>query len=519
MQLTLYLFAKNYYPLQTLDLGEYSSDFRIRLSEGETTQVFLADSSAAPKWLSELSAVASTPPPMLFASSVKGLFFIRVRRHWMAASFGHSWQMLSNCEIVRDFGTRTVLNLADEKSLRSIRRSRVADAGMQAIEVIPDADSISRFGMDIEQDLLNGVKAKASASCELGNTLNGTESLKIEVDLESKSIRSVCEEAFRIYHRRSYAKSFAWFDNIHAETSPSLIERLNLKLARAVSLGVKSFTMCTPSLLAWDEYDTISYAPQRSRTARVSQELDVRQWRKSLGPIRISVKTLMEKKIYAYKSDTPQVVSSWPVIRCINAQISLDKNTFFLSSGSWFRVEQNYINKVNVAISKIAVEKYTPPKQIINKSLKLEHEGEYNLRIGTSFASRYYLMDKNLVTIIGHSTVEVCDLLRRDGTMICVKPWGGKSSSLSHLFQQAIVSMKLLSGSNQYAADVEAKISDIGFHKSWQKARDEPKVVLAILRGIPKESLPFFAKVSLANCERTLREMRCRVSYVVIPKS
>lgn len=519
MLLTLYLLEKGRYPPSVLDLDGYQKSFQIKIDDSENAQVYLKESGAPPDWLVELGKISSSPPPEIFTSNLKGIFFLRVKQYWIVDTFGHAWQMLSTSEIVRDFGIRCVLNLASSRSLKSIRRNRIASSALQAIEQIPDTDDIARFGMDIEQDLLSGVKARIDESHGFGPSASGTSSLKIDVNTSIESIRSACERAFRTYHRRSYLINFDWFDKIKPERRSNIIEKLDRKLARAVSLRVRSIVMCTPDLTAWDEFDVISYTPRKPRSKPVSQPLDTVQWRNSAGLKRVSVAILKERKIYAYKNDGTSLVSSWPVFNCIHATIKLGSEVFTINNGSWYKLETSFVSRINNEVQNIISEKYRLPKQSRNANLKPEHEGQYNLRISKDFSSRYALMDKNLIPIIGHSTVEVCDLLRRDKTLICVKPWGGKSASLSHLFQQAIVSARLLSESKSYALQVRGKIQDASFRPVWDsvcRSDNTPKFLLATLRGIPKEDLPFFAKVALVNCAKTLRQMRCTVTYSYI---
>lgn len=519
MLLTLYLLEKGKHPPSVLNLDNYQRSFEIKISVNETTHVYLKESGSPPDWLLDLGKISSTPPPEIFTNNLRGLFFLRIKQYWMVATFGHAWQMLSTAEIVRDFGVRCVLNLASLKSLKSIRRNRIASSALQAIEQIPDADDIARFGMDIEQDLLSGVKAKIDEDHRYGPSASGTSSLKVDVNTSIESIRSACERAFKVYHRRSYLKSFEWFEKIRPERRLNVIERLDRKLARAISLRVRSIVMCTPDLMAWDEFDTISYAPRKPKSKAVSQQLDSTQWRNSTGLKRISIDTLKERKIYAYKNDGASLVSSWPVLSCVHATLKLGSDIFTINNGSWYKLESSFVNRINNEISNISAEKYRLPKQVRNAALKLENEGEYNARISKDFSSRYTLMDKKLIPIVGHSTIEVCDLLRRDRTLICVKPWGGKSASLSHLFQQAIVSAQFISESAQYVKQVKDRIHDAGFKKIWEdvcKDDNRPKFLLATLRGIPKEDLPFFAKVALVNCTKTLRQMRCTVAYSYI---
>lgn len=134
----------------------------------------------------------------------------------------------------------------------------------------------------------------------------------------------------------------------------------------------------------------------------------------------------------------------------------------------------------------------------------------------------YVLMDKHNITYGGgQSKVEVCDILGKKDTFIHVKPYSG-SSTLSHLFNQGLVSADLILADTEFKKLVNETISDITDNKDFNvRGDDKLKVIYAIIQKnkegeLPR--LPFFSKVSLRYVKSRLKTMRCDVELAIIVK-
>jgi uncharacterized protein (TIGR04141 family) len=517
MRLTLnvYLLRKKIFPSQALDLTDFHAVAQIPIGYGASGTLLVRSSHAQPEWLKILSSLVGGINNVYSSAAVQGLLSLRHKQRWFVITFGHAWQRIDLRFVEPDFGVRCVLNLAEPNSLRSIRRDRVADASIQAIEQRAENDEISGFGMDIERDMLRGVKAQVDEAYGFGAHVVGADAFKGTVDLSGDTILRFCRRALGFYGRSSVSKKFAWFDKIKAVKDLSVISKLENRLARAVSLGVRSITLTIPDLLAWDQYDTFSFARTKRGQLPVAEDLTIKQWRGAHTSGRLSIKDLDDGYVFAYKSGQLHLVEKWPLRRCINATVKCEGGTFVTQRGDWYRVEPDFVKQTDIAVSSISLDKIRFPKL---ESLT-ETEGNYNIRVSKSFASRYFYLDRRLVKVVGKSSIEVCDLLRFDGAMVCIKPWGGKSESLSHLFQQAVVSAQLISSHPPFLEGVDKVITSPGYKRIWVaegKKTSGGVYVLGVIRGVPKEQLPFFAKVALVNCALALTQMRFDVRYAVI---
>lgn len=514
LSINLYLLQKGVDPLQEINLRDFRRAFSVPVSRADRSILYYKVSGDEPEWLKSLKQLAGNVDDIGRSASPQALLFVRWKQRWFVLTFGHAWQRVANARIEPDFGTRCVLNIARPDSLVSIRRDRVADSSIQAIEQIPDTDDIHRFGMDVEQDMLRGVKAKIDESFGFGAFVVGGDSFKGTIDFSNDSILKFCRRLLRFYGMSAVSKNFSWFNKIKPVSDAIVISKLEDRLARALSLGVRSITLTIPEFLAWDQYDTFSFAKQKRGHAPVSEPLDPVHWRRAHVADRVTSALVNSSFIYAYKLGRSDLVTKWPFRKCINSTIRLGAVTYVTQSGKWYRVHGDFIEEVGAAVAAIPKDNIYFPKVRAG-----ETEGNYNTRMGSDFASRFFYLDKKLVHVTGRSNIEACDLLRFDGGLVCVKPWGGKSQHLSHLFQQAIVAGQLIASHPPYIIGVSNVINRPGFNAIWGRESAKPSgavIVLAIIRGVPKEKLPFFAQVALINCARTLTQMRYEVRYTTI---
>ncbi|MCP4900880.1 MAG: hypothetical protein GY906_28265, partial [bacterium] len=123
-----------------------------------------------------------------------------------------------------------------------------------------------------------------------------------------------------------------------------------------------------------------------------------------------------------------------------------------------------------------------------------------------SAPDKFLLMDKDTISIPGgRSSVEFCDLYTIDRHIIHVKRYRGSSSSLSHLFAQALVSAEIFSGDIDFRKAVNAKLEpDFTIPHIENTKRDDYEIVFAIIRGPARPtSLLSFARLNLMRtCQR-----------------
>ena len=118
----------------------------------------------------------------------------------------------------------------------------------------------------------------------------------------------------------------------------------------------------------------------------------------------------------------------------------------------------------------------------------------------------------------GHSKIELCDLLSKDKELIHIKPLTG-SSTLSHLFSQAAVSVELVLSDSPFFSLANEKIKEISGSEDFIITyRRNIKMVFAIIHKKPEQlpQIPFFSKVSFRYTKSRLQAFGFNVSIKAI---
>lgn len=506
--------------IKHVSLTGFPHTLHVRLDNDVVGTLYYGQSSSMPDWLKFFSALSEdVVDPDVRSASVSGILLVEIEARVFALTFGHAWQKIKQSGMEPNFGIRCVLNLAEKDSLRAIRRDRVAEDSIQAIEQIPDSDEIERFGMDVEKDLLRGVKAKIDPSCNFGVWVAGADSFKASIDLKVESLNQYLIRCLRLWEKDTYQRNFRWIDNISAIRDELLEVRLIEAVVDRVSKKDSAFSLCVPDLLSWDDHDFFSFSRKRRGQLPCANHLDLSHWVETVisEDGRITSSSLFDRSIVAYRNGDV-FGGSWPVISCLHGMVNLDGKIYLLHAGHWYELNENFVDEINRKISSIGVSDIQlPPVRMREK------EGEYNFRVAKESGGAVLWMDKKLICHGGgKSRIEVCDLFTDHAKIICVKPWGEKSGSLSHLFFQAKISIQLINNDPTYCEKVRAYIESVnsGFAWVWQFICEDPKdaeVILAVLRGPEKEKLPFFAKLSLVDTISDLRGMRFKATYLAVP--
>ncbi|WP_081275075.1 DUF6119 family protein [Xanthomonas graminis] len=503
-----------------LDTANFSRSMDIDVGAEAPVRLYYGHTLGRPPWLVKLSRFSISPAFQLpEVGSVSGLFHVRIKDRDLVLTFGHAWQKMRSKPIEPNFGIRCVLNLAEENALRAIRRDRVADETLQAIEQIPGSDGIERFGLDVEKDILRGVKASVSGRSGFGVWIAGSDSFKASVDLSAESIFSFLLRVLDVWAADKYKENFDWIDNISPVRDEHDISTLNTALVEELLENPDKFSLCSPELLSWDDFDFFSFERKKTGQAPCANHMDISHWlsclRYKYG--QVTSKEISESQIFAYSADGIRK-DQWPALSCVNGVLSLDAETYLTHAGNWYRVSEDFVERIDRRVESIEVSNVRLPSVELR-----EKEGDYNSRVAAIEGSPLLLMDKKLINYGGgRSKLEVCDLFTDDGHLICVKPWGNASESLSHLFLQARHTVTLINNDEAYRGRVKEYIAglDAGYAIIWDCICEDTKdaeLVLAVLRGCPKEKLPFFAKLSLVGCVDELRKMRFKCTYISVP--
>lgn len=505
---------------------------------------FTAAHPHTPSWAKAINAVLGEDVPFPRVNSAGAVLVARRLTAdgavFLAFTFGYGRQLLRPDSFERGFGLKASLNIVfegdtgtgdwDPARLRSVDAKRVGPNILRTRHQVAGVAALEQLDVNARRDLLNGVTGVPMDEARWGARVTGRDPLQFaRASLAPLGI--VCDDVLAAHAADDYQARFSFIDNFLAVTDPLLVTRLQEEvLASVQSTDVTSVDLAPPELVDWEDVTGFVYHSDGGRTPTRRRELRLKDYVASLAAKGLLSSLTVEKmKGYVVKAvnDTGTTVTQWSVWRCLFGQMSIDNETYVLDDGDFYTVSAEYRDSVDSAMTDLEESSKELPKWEA-----LEYEKDYN-RKAAQGSPEYLLLDRRTISVSDQtSTIELCDVLTSDATLIHVKRRKDGSASLSHLFAQGLVSADLLvtrpdfrkaalvriEEAEQERASNSGDGSFVGRFNVLDDVRvgtRDFEVVFAIYgewNGKDFSSLPFFSKVMLRNVLDDLGRLGCRVS-------
>ena len=303
-------------------------------------------------------------------------------------------------------------------------------------------------------------------------------------------------------------------DRPHKKVKDSrLISALETELIRLINEDSPAIWMAVPDVIDWVNISVFKYCG-RDLHNDIHIEIVKGAFKNGLT----NFEQLKQKTIHAISAqDGASPYMSWQAHKCLYGEIEYGGKAYCINNGRWFCVDKDFVNLVNEDYEKTPVSDM-PFLRCTNKH---RTENEYSKDFVSSNNEYLLCMDReNIVYGGGRSKVELCDILTTDNKYVHIKPYSG-SATLSHLFNQAVVSAELVLGDSEFRAKANIKIGELTDNHAFQISEGKrPNVILAIIsdEDVERPHIPFFSKVALRYTKRRLETFGCNLSIKNIKK-
>ncbi len=468
-----------------------------------------------PKWAAIFSKVVdieligkTTNVSAAFLLEVNGCNFILV--------FGQGGRFLICDDVCEErFGLLVALNSVDRESFRCIDKQSLDSIESHTRIQSGHETTADQFGLDVEQDMLKAIVG-APKNITLGKRMTGTDSLSVVVEMSLSDLPSLLSKYKDKFEEDLTATDYQWVNNISIVKSTSaIVEKLNNQLeAKFQQKDYSNLWLSIPQIINWESVKGFMYT---NGGKLVHPDINLEGFLSTVKSGQaITVDLLKLRRVSCADEDHNQIFASWPVLKCLYAEIDYDSNKYLLNDGKWFKVSQDFVTKTNDDFCNIANSTLKLPKYIGGG------EGKYNLDVSQALPEQFALLDdKNKIFHGGgHGQVEACDLFSIDKQLIHVKQYG-KSSVLSHLFAQGFVSGQLIQLDPEFRSKVKAKLqSPFNDLITIRKRPDEGEytIIYAVISNSEGDELylPFFSRVNLNNTYKTLSGFGYKVEVLKI---
>jgi uncharacterized protein (TIGR04141 family) len=429
-----------------------------------------------------------------------------------AVCFGYGRNLLKPGAWVEDFGLKVALNSIDPERIRSVDRARFDSIAQQSrIQASREAE-IGAFGLDVEQDLLRGVTGRPIDET-LARSLSGTDALYVNVTSRLEGIPALLDRYLTQYRSHFYQERFGWVDHLGEVRDPTLRADLDDGLAQKINhRDFDSLWLSVPTLLEWSGIKGFTYSTARS--ADEFEDLHIVDFLEQHPTRPVHVNMLKNKRVYQIDVATDLPVRNWSIYQCLYCEIEREHNTYLLTSGKWYRIDQDYLSRVNADVAAIPVSTLTLPVY------RDSSEFEFSQRAVAGANGAWALMDQDLIRYPGlPDPIEFCDIYTDQSQIIHIKRYGG-SSTLSHLFAQGLVSARLFHSDRDFRRAVNDRLPPTHrtFDPDSHLPRDQYEIVYVIIsRSSSELHLPIFSRINLRHASRGILPLGYRLSILKVP--
>lgn len=424
---------------------------------------------------------------------------------YFVITFGYGRNLLNNNVIEERFGLLVTLNVVDSNHLRSIDVNSLESVPLKNRIQSSALAGISNFNIDIDRDFLKAVTGKSSID-SFDGTLSGSDTLSVSTDKQYDDIQHFLKECYLYFVSDKYKDDFDWVDHMNVVKDADLIAALDQEMINNLnSENTSLMWVSIPEIIDWSGDIRISV-----KTTQFD-DIDISDL-KSLYEMPFTIDILKTQRVSIVDSNDNKL-KTWPLYKCIYADLEYNDKQYLLNEGKWFILENNFVKMVKNYYEESAVFMGDLPVYDV------KDEKQYNEKIEALDKSNYFLMDRKLI-LLGGDTIEFCDVYSKEKKFIHVKNFKG-SAVLSHLFYQGLVSAESFFD-KEFRNKVNEKF-ERGFSVSSETSispTDYEVVYVIAKKNSTSKSLPdipFFSKVSFRNASKRLLRYGYKVSITAVP--
>lgn len=503
------------------------SDLELVILEIGGDYFYFQDSKeSTPKWVNNFfkDKIDKTDKDKLKSSTSKGLLISHIEvdgvNRFFAITFGYGRSIMKSNVWVEDFGLKVTLNKLDKENIKKIETKHLSGNTSNMTNQLSIASNIDSFLLDKELDVLNSITSKFIDK-DFGNYIHGKESISFSADFDIINIKSILRKCYDYYLKNDYRESFPWVDNVKIIKNKENINTLNKIIFDYFDNNINDnkvnvendlkIWMSVPDNINWEDFECFKYSNSDVEYGDILIEdfIEINQKIRKEKQIDFSEKNLKQIEISTISSSSGFQAEHWKAYNCIYAELEYNKKLYLLSNGNWYLLDNDYREGINNFYENIDyLENYLPDA---SSNIK---EGSYNANVSKANPS-FILFDKKNIILKGLTPIEFCDLFdTNEKNIIHVKNYQS-SATLSHLFNQGVVSAELFINNEEFRNEVN-NINKVIDNFDKNKINSYTIMYAIISKKDEKLSIPFFSKVTLKHAVERLKLYNFKFKLVKI---
>jgi uncharacterized protein (TIGR04141 family) len=480
----------------------------------EGASLFILDNDPRPPWWRNYFRIKRP----LNQVTKGALIFLPVRGRCFALSFGHVFHNLKDVTYEYDFGLKVTLNSVDPQELKSTD-SLEPGVGRRQRTQVPVGSDLTLFDFDRDSSILRRLTGKVKEVHRgLFRHATGASNLRISSDVQPNDLAELCAKLLELYQSEEYKETFPEIQNIGPVRDPSLIERLNDNLVVAFRERDDDLNLTVPDLINYE--DDVYAAFSGAGASLIYDDVFMERYYEYLEGHEVDIDAIGIKELQHHSllltDEDGSVRDRHSIYKSLIYDTSLDRTSYHLCEGNWYRVERDYVAKIAKYLDPLCVDIALPAYQH-------DCEGHYNEAVAAADTS-IVCLDETNISPAGETKVEPCDLYsveRNDAVFQHVKV-STLSSKLSHLFNQGVNAIELIRLEDEALRKLKTLIKEKVARAKYDAMvaplnEKSHRVVFAIVtHKDPKQkskNLPLFSRISLMRNMKALQVRNVAASF------
>lgn len=479
---------------------------------------YVPSATVTPKWLDSFYC-GRIPKERIYTSNARVTLIARVNvaddvKKTFAITMGYGKYLLESDVVENDFGIKVVLNSISHDNLRKIIKTNIGGNQKTSSEQLPLASAIDEFGFDIENDLISAITGLSNDDKLTVGMMSGSDLLSLTSEVDITNLQQFLRKVYTKYCSTEYRKNFGWIDYIQRVKDARIISKLEQKTVELIKEKSPNIWMAVPEVIEWENVAGFKYDGEK-----IEPDIEIDKVVASFRSGFSQYVQLKNKSIYAISAqDNVTNYAAWRASKCLFGEVEVDGKAYCINNGYWYCVDKDFVHLVNAEYESIPVSKM----EFAECEKKHTNENLYTVDFVKTKPDYMICMDKKTIYYGGgRSQVELCDILTVDNKFIHIKPYSG-SSTLSHLFNQAVVSAELIRTDKEFLKKANDKIKEVTNNKAFSVSDEKnPHVILAIISkmDVERPNIPFFSKVALRHTMRRLKAYNCNLEIKNIKRN
>jgi uncharacterized protein (TIGR04141 family) len=481
-------------------------------------KLFLLDQKAYSPWWKEYWGIDKD-----IKQSITGaIAFIPVNNRFFALTFGHTYHYLDEYSYEYDFGLTVTLNSLDPNQLKSTDILYPENSQRQRIQN-PIASDITFFNFDRNSSIVGKLTGKVKDEYkDIFSNTTGANNLAITIKKTPKELPFFLSRLLEIYQKDDYKKTFPDLHNVIPLHDPNIINELDSKLIEAFNNRSKEVVLSIPDMVDDPANLNIFFSGAGRKKRYVYNDVYIDYYREYLSDNSKHSIATQDLKKHSMNLCNDDGVSSkaYSIFKSLLFDCKVNDNTYHLCDGNWYQIDNNYLISLNKFLDSYF---YTDDSLIVYTH---DSEDAFN-KMNAEINKKIVCLDKENIAPKNQTAVEPCDLYRLvdEKAILYHVKLSTRSSTLSHLFNQGLVSVELLRTEAESRNKLKDLITNRVDKQDTEKYlnpihNDKLEVVYAIVTH--KESknkadnLPLFSRISLKRCINTFRMMNIDVKVCFV---